>query len=243
MLKVLIVEDDPISYEVIRDILDESDTELEVVDHCTSVKSAVQKIRKYNPQLIFLDIELGDGSGFDVLKEVGTFDAEVIVTTSNDKYALEAIKHSALDYLLKPLTHEDVKAGLKKVQQQLAAKFPKESPKAAAARVLNRMAVPTSDGLIFLQIADIIRLESDRNYTEFFLQGNKKFLVTKSLKEYEELLRDFGFIRVHHSHIINLNHLARYVKGEGGYVIMSDNSKVDVSRRKKEEFLERLAKA
>jgi len=247
-IKALIIEDDPFSYETFRDVLDSIESDIEVVDHCTTVKSSVAKIRKYSPELIFLDVELADGSGFDVLKEVGTFEAEIIVTTSNDKYALQAIKHSALDYLIKPISAGDLKSALKKVGKKIQKKEKVKDEivsqkTASGSKAMNRLAVPTSDGLIFLQIADIIRLESDRNYTDFFLINNKKVLVTKSLKEYEHLLDEFNFIRVHHSHVINLNHLVKYVKGEGGYVIMSDNSKVDVSRRKKEEFLDRLAKA
>ena len=246
-ITALIIEDDPFSYETFRDVLDSLESDIEVVDHCTTVKSSVAKIRKYSPELIFLDVELADGSGFDVLKEVGTFEAEIIVTTSNDKYALQAIKHSALDYLIKPISAADLKNALKKVGKKIQKKEKVKEETVVksntGSKAMNRLAVPTSDGLIFLQIADIIRLESDRNYTDFFLVNNKKVLVTKSLKEYEQLLDEFNFVRIHHSHVINLNQLIKYVKGEGGYVIMSDNSKVDVSRRKKEEFLDRLAKA
>jgi len=107
--------------------------------------------------------------------------------------------------------------------------------------LLNKLAVPTADGLLFIKVNEIIRLESDKNYTDFFLEGNRKIVVTRNLKEYEEQLTPYGFFRVHHSHMVNLNHLVRYVKGEGGYVVMTDGSSVDVSRRKKEEFLARLA--
>lgn len=242
MLKALIIEDDPISVELLRDFLEESNQDIAVVGHCGTVEAAISKINKVNPQLVFLDVELADGNGFDVLKEIATINFEIIIITSHDRYAMEAVKYSALDYLIKPIKVSDLNSALKKVQRRLNFNAPKNSKKVTG-KLANKVAVPTFEGLLFIPIEDIIRIQSDRNYTDFFLTAKRKVVVTQSLKNYEELLNDFGFIRVHHSHMINMNHLVKYIKGVGGYVIMSDHSKVDVSRRKKEFFLEHLAKA
>ncbi len=242
MIKTLIVEDDPISEEILKDLVEQCDSTVKVTDSCGSVKQAIKKIEKLDPDLVFLDVELPDGSGFDLLKKIGTINFEVIFITSHDKYALEAIRHSALDYLVKPIRLNDLKISLKKVERRLEKKSQKKEAKREA-RLLNKLAVPTSDGLSFLPIEEIIRIQSDRNYTDFHLTQKRKVLVTKSLKEYEILLEEYGFVRIHHSHMININHIVKYVKGEGGYVVMIDGSTVDVSRRKKDDFLEKLAKA
>jgi len=242
MIKALIVEDDPMSVELLRDYLEDTNMEIAVLGSCGTVKSAITKINKLKPQLVFLDVELADGNGFDVLKEIATIDFEIIVITSHDKYAMEAVKYSALDYLIKPIKSGDLNSALKKVQKRLGVPINKTTSRIPN-RLANKVAVPTFEGLLFIPIEEIIRIQSDRNYTEFYLNAKRKVVVTRSLKSYEELLSEFGFIRVHHSHMINMNHLVKYIKGVGGYVIMSDQSKVDVSRRKKEEFLEQLAKA
>jgi two-component system LytT family response regulator len=242
MIKALIVEDDPMSVELLRDFIEESNLDVAVLGHCGTVASAISKINKLNPQLVFLDVELSDGNGFDVLKEIATINFEVIVITSHDKYAMEAVKYSALDYLIKPIKGSDLNSALKKVQRRLGVNSPKATNKVHH-KLANKVAVPTFEGLLFIPIEEIIRIQSDRNYTDFHLTAKRKVVVTRSLKNYEELLSEFGFIRVHHSHLINMNHLTKYIKGVGGYVIMSDQSKVDVSRRKKDEFLEQLAKA
>lgn len=241
MIRAIIVEDDPISQEMLADLLSETEPNVQILARCNSVKSAFARIEKHKPELVFLDIELGEERGFDLLNQLGTFDFEVIVITSHDKYALEAIRHNALDYLVKPIKSSDVRAAVRKVEKRMQQRIPK--PAVAQKLLTNKVAVPTFDGLLLLPTDQIIRISSDRNYSDFFLTQGKKVVVTKSLKEYEKLLTETGFIRIHHSHMINIAHLVKYVKGEGGYVIMSDNSSVDVSRRKKEEFLEYLARA
>lgn len=242
MIKALIVEDDPMSVELLRDFLEDSNLDIAVVGHCGTVGSAISKINRLNPQIVFLDVELSDGSGFDVLKEIETINFEIIVITSHDKYAMEAVKYSALDYLIKPIKSGDLNTALKKIQRRLGVKSPKASVKVQN-KLANKIAVPTFEGLLFIPIEEVIRIQSDRNYTDFYLTAKRKVVVTRSLKNYEELLGEFGFIRIHHSHMINMNHLVKYIKGVGGYVIMSDQSKVDVSRRKKEDFMEQLSKA
>lgn len=236
---ITIIEDDPISFELLRDLLAETAPEWEVEGPYISIKQAVEQITKHRPQLVFLDVELYDGSGFEVLKQLDPIDFDVVVTTSHDKYAIQAIKHRALDYLLKPFNREDLAQAMGKIGKRIKVEPVRTLAPPSAA--LKKIAVPTSDGLLFIATDEIIRLESERNYSDFFLVGNRKVVVTRPLKDYEELLTPFGFFRIHHSHIVNLNLISRYVRGEGGYVVMTDGSTVDVSRRRKEEFLSLLS--
>lgn len=236
---ITLIEDDPVSAEMLRDLLETIAPEWEVEGPYTSVKESVEKIGKHRPQLVFLDVELEDGSGFDVLKLMEPIEFDVIVTTSHDKYAIQAIKHRALDYLLKPFQAAEVKEAMGKIGQRL--RIEPERTITPPHEALKKIAVPTSDGLLLISVDEIIRLESERNYTDFFLTGNRKVVVTRSLKEFEELLTPKGFFRVHHSHIVNLNQITRYVRGEGGYVVLADGASVDVSRRRKEEFLQVLS--
>lgn len=232
---VTIIEDEPMSFQLLRDLLEEAAPEWEVEGPYTSVKQAVEQIRKHRPQVVFLDVELTDGSGFDVLQKLEPIDFDVIVTTAHDKYAIQAIKHRALDYLVKPYQVKELKDAMAKIGQRIQVEPVKTITPPPT--VLQKLAVPTSDGLLFIKTDEIIRLESERNYTDFYLLGNRKVVVTRSLKDYEELLTPFGFFRIHHSHIVNLNQITRYIRGEGGYVVLSDGSTVDVSRRRKDEFL------
>jgi two-component system LytT family response regulator len=236
---ITLLEDDPVSAEMLRDLLGTVAPDWELEGPYGSVQEAVEKIGKHRPQLVFLDVELSDGSGFDVLKMLEPIDFDVIVTTSHDKYAIQAIKHRALDYLLKPFQISDLKEAMGKIGRRL--RIEPERLIAPPHEALRKIAVPTSDGLLLIATDDIIRLESERNYTDFYLTGNRKVVVTRSLKEFEELLSPKGFFRIHHSHIVNLNQITRYVRGEGGYVTLSDGSSVDVSRRRKEEFLKVLS--
>ncbi|MFM7216911.1 MAG: LytR/AlgR family response regulator transcription factor [Bacteroidota bacterium] len=236
---ITIIEDDPISHQMLRDLLEEVAPQWEVEGPYTSIKESVEQIQKHRPQLVFLDVELTDGSGFEVLKQLEPIDFDIIVTTSHDKYAIQAIKHRALDYLVKPFQKKDFEEAMSRIGSRLKVEPVKTITPPSA--VLQKIAVPTSDGLLFIRTDEIIRLESERNYTDFHLTNNRKVVVTRSLKEYEELLTPLGFFRIHHSHIVNLNQINRYVRGEGGYVILSDGSNVDVSRRRKEEFLSLLS--
>lgn len=235
---VTIIEDESISYELLKDLMAQEAPEWEVEGPCTTIRQAIEQIQKHRPQLVFLDVELADGSGFDVLKALEPIDFDVIVTTSHDKYAIQAIKHRALDYLLKPFQRHDLLEAMGKIVRRVKVEPEKLIKPPISA--LQKLALPTSDGLVFVLMDEIIRLESERNYTDVYLTGNRKVVVTRSLKEYEELLTPLGFFRIHHSHIVNLNQITRYVRGEGGYVTMSDGSSVDVSRRRKEEFLSLL---
>jgi two-component system LytT family response regulator len=246
MIKAIIIEDEENSRTILNNMLHQHFKNIEVVAVCKENNEAKAAIENLNPDLVFSDVELGDDTIFDMLQQLDSIDFEIIFTTGYDKYALQAIKFSALDYLLKPFSKEDLQDAINRYQSK---RNKEQSAKQFDALFHNlkhfqndskKIALPTSHGLMVYPVKDIIRCQAEVNYTNIFLTSKTKVLVTKTLKEYEELLNDYDFIRIHNSHLINLHHVKNYTRGEGGTVTMSDGTTVDVSRRKKDEFLKRL---
>ena len=222
-----------------------SDT-VELLASVQSVEEGLTAVRTYKPQLVFLDIEIGNKTGFDLLKQLPEINFEVIFTTAYDKYAVQAFKFSALDYLLKPIDTDELQAALKKLndkvsQKDIAGKFDTLFHNLKNIQSSSkRICVPVLSGLVFIQTDDIIRCESNINYTTLFLKDKQKLLVAKTLKEFEEMLTEYNFYRVHNSHLINLAYIKMYNKGKGGTVTMTDGSEIEVSTRRKDDFLKRL---
>jgi two-component system, LytTR family, response regulator len=248
MIKAIILEDEQHSRQLLYEMLTEHFNNINVLAVCENADEAKAAIIEYHPDLIFSDIELEKSSVFDMLQQLETIDFEVIFTSAYEKYALQAIKFSALDYLLKPFGVNDLTNAINQYQIKL-----NKNQTARQFEVLfhnlkgiqrdsKKIALPSLSGLQVVSLKDIIRCQSDANYTTFYFAIEKKMVVTKTLKEFEDLLCEYDFIRIHNSHLINLNHVVKYTRGEGGVVTMSDGSEVDVSRRKKEEFLKRLSK-
>ena len=245
MISAIIVDDEKHSCEALQILLRESCPKVQVKATCFSANVAFEKINSIHPQLVFLDIEMPKMNGFQLLEQLPNIDFELIFTTSYDQYAIKAIKFSALDYLLKPIDREELQKAVNKVEkklnknisQQLEILLQKVNQPSVT---VNRIALPTMQGLELVEINSIISCSANNNYTEFFLKGKKKILVSRTLKETEELLEDHVFMRVHHSHIVNLNQITRYIRGEGGYLIMTDGSTVDVSRSRKELLMKKL---
>jgi two-component system LytT family response regulator len=238
MFKTVLIEDDPLSREALQDTLADFFSEFEVVATYATVKEATQNIPHLEVDLLLLDMKLSDGQGFDVLKNLEAIDFEVIITTMHDSFMLEAIQHSALDYLLKPITRADLEPALNRFKekvQKIRQLKDDNKPKS-----INRLVVPHQNGLTLLSMEEIIRLESDGAYTKIFVTDGAQHLVSKNLGYYEGQLAPNNFLRVHNKHLISLDHVKNYLKGEGGTLIMSDGSQVQVSRRKKEEFLGKL---
>lgn len=246
MIKAILIDDEKNCRETLSAMLQSYCPQVTILAQCKSVAEGIPAIHNLKPDILFLDVEMPNATGFDLLEQVGKIDFEVIFTTAHDHYALKAFKYSAMDYLLKPINGEDLVNAL--------ARFEKKSNKDDSSMQLNlllanlknlktnvsKIALPTSDGLNLVDVQDIIRLEADGNYTSF-ITGKGTHLVSKSLKEYDELLSDNNFLRVHQSHLINLNYAKKYVRGDGGYVVMQDGTSVPVSVRKKHEVLEKLA--
>lgn len=200
-----------------------------------TVAESVYALPGLRPTLVFLDMELPDGKGFDMLQKIPEINFEVIVTTQHDSFMLDAIHHSALDYLIKPVSQQSLETALSRFHKTQKTPAPL-TPATPAGKII----LPMQEGLVFVNIAGIIRLESDGAYTAFYCAGGQKYVTSRNISTYENQLSTHAFFRVHNRHLINMNHVSRYVRGDGGYVIMSDNSSVEVARRKKEAFLQVL---
>ena len=244
MMKAIIVDDEPYCCETIATLLEDND-EVEIVTECYNGIDALEAIRKYNPGLVFLDVEMPKMNGFEMLQQLPSVNFEIIFTTSYDRYALKAIRFSAIDYLLKPVDEEELKNAVKKVinrskkptAEQLEILMQKIHHPSTPVR---KIAMPTMEGFQMIMIDSIISCEADSNYTTLHLKNNKKMVVCRNLKDIEEMLEDHSFTRVHRCYVVNLNEVEKFVKGEGGYLIMSDGSSIDVSRNKKELLLKRI---
>lgn len=245
MLTAIIVDDEKGATQSLSNIIRAKCPNIEIAATADSVQKAMNVIGSVKPDIIFLDIQLGNESGFDLLEKTGQHDFEVIFVTAYDKYAIRAIKFAALDYLLKPIDANELVAAVSKAEEKRNQSLKNNSlsvllnnrQKESAGQTIG---LPTMQGFDFVEITDIIRAESTGNYTTFFLKNNKKIFVSRLLKEFEELLADLNFFRVHQSHLINLKYIKQYHKGERGELVMSDNSVVPVSKRKKAELLNSL---
>lgn len=245
MLSSVILDDEAKSRESLKILIEDFCEGVEVSALCQNVSEALDAINKHKPDVLFLDIQLQRETGFDLLNQLKDFTFEVIFTTAFSEYAIKAFKFSAIDYLLKPIDIQELKLALSKVEkrkgnvttdrlQQLLQNL------RSGASDNYKLALPTSDGLVFVKVGDILYCEASSNYTEIILTDGKKYTVSRTLKEYEDLLGEQNFFRIHHSYLINLNEIKKYVRGDGGYVVMNNDKSLDVSKRKKEGFLSRI---
>ncbi len=245
MLTAVIVDDEAYCSETLSMLLNKYCPDVHLLAVCNSGEEALKQIQAKQPQLVFLDIEMPHMNGFELLEELPEIDFELIFTTSYDQYAIKAIRFSALDYLLKPIDREDLVKAVQKANQRQHKPLPQQLEillqklHQPAAPVL-KIAFPTMEGLLMIAIDSIISIESDSNYTIIFQKNKQKTIASRTLKEVEEILEEHAFLRVHNSYIVNLNEVSKYIKGEGGYLIMSDGSKIDVSRSRKDALLKKL---
>lgn len=247
MIRALIVDDEEKSRATLRKMIENFCEGVEILGEATSVADAIDIIDETQPDVVFLDVEMPGGNGFTLLEKYQRPAFQVIFTTAHDLYAINAIKFAALDYLLKPVNIRELQEAVAKVKIQekddelrLEQFDALKSNLNLSDKKFTKIALPTSEGIDFIEADDIIRAEADRAYSNFFIKGGKKIMISKPLKDYELLLEECNFFRVHKSHMVNLNHLKKYVKGKGGYVIMDDDSHVDVSVRRKEALLSRI---
>jgi len=246
MINAVIIDDEPKNVRVLKNMLSEFCPEVSVLGEANDSNEGKELIQQKKPELVFLDIEMPYGNGFDLLNALMPIDFEVIFVTAFDKYMLQALKYSALDYLLKPVNIEDLKlavqhAGVRikknSINQQLTVLLENFKKQESG---LKKIAVPTAEGFDFILIEDIIRCEAQGPYTRIFIKGSKSVLVSKPLKEYETLLPDNIFLRIHNSHLVNLNYVKKYNRGRGGYIEMEDGTSLEVATRRKDEFLSRF---
>lgn len=241
MIKAVLIDDVTAALRMLETDLRTYCPDVAIIGKASSVVSAAKLLREVNPDVVFLDIELEDGSGFDLLEILPGVNFKIIFVTASDQHAIRAFRFSAIDYLLKPVNAEELKQAVQKaVRSDTKEKVDVLLDHYSQKTDSNRIALHSSDEIRIVQIDDIVRCQSDNNYTYFHFIYQPKFLVTQTLKSFDQLLAEKGFLRVHQSHLVNIQHISSYIKTEGGYLLMSDHSQVPVAVRKKAEVLELL---
>ncbi|KFF24285.1 LytR/AlgR family response regulator transcription factor [Chryseobacterium vrystaatense] len=235
-IQACIIDDEQDGRDYIALLLDNEFTDIHTAFQASSVEEAYIYLSKNTPDIIFLDVQLKDGTAFDLLSKFREIDSRIIFITAYENFAIQAIKSSAADYLLKPIRKMDFIVAVNKVLESIK----KSKSSSSISSNENKISLPTLQGFKLTNISDIIRCEADSSYTTFFLTDKTKIIVSKTLHEFEEHLTKYNFFRIHHKHLINLFHLKEYIKGKGGQVIMADQSVLDVSVRKKNDFLQKI---
>ncbi len=246
IIKSILIDDEPHNLENLNRLLEKNCSNIEVIAQSTSAEEGIELIKKLQPDLVFLDIEMPHKNGFQMLEAISNINFQVIFVTAYDKYVLKAIKSCALDYLMKPVVISELKEAVSRVSKIVFEKYENQKLKVLIDNLKNinqpkKIALPTAEELFFVSIDDIIRCKGENNYTLFFLTNGTKILVSKTLKEWDDLLSSYQFIRTHQSHLINSIHVNSFVKKDGGYILMKDGSTVSVSRYRKEETINKLA--
>ncbi|MCB9293180.1 MAG: response regulator transcription factor [Lewinellaceae bacterium] len=244
MKRIIIIDDEAPAREHLRNLLTEYCPEVEIIGEANGVTESFKLIRQLQPDAILLDVQMDDGTGFDLMDKFRTPAFNVIFQTAFDEFAIKAFKYNAVDYLLKPIDIEELIQAIDKIEagksnpaftEQLSGLL-----ETAKEKKFERIVLNSSEGMHFIELEDIVRLNSDVNYTTFYLASGERITVTKTIKTFEELLPNDSFFRPHQSHIVNLNYVTKILREDGGYALMKDGSKVSISRNKKEAFIEAL---
>lgn len=247
MTSTVIIDDEAHCVQRLRDMLAACCSEsIALIGTFASADEGIRGITELQPQLVFLDVQMPGKSGFDMLKSLQQINFRIIFTTAYEKYALQAFKFSALDYLLKPVDPDELFTAVNKASTANPRADESGKMEVLLHNLLQvhdqskKISVPTSEGFIFLRMSDIIRCQASINYTTIFLKGKRKLMVAKTLKEFEDMLGQYNFFRVHNSHLVNLICIESYQKGKGGSLVMSDGAEIEVSVRRKDTLLKRL---
>jgi len=241
-LRAILIDDEVNSLQNLQNKLEKYCPSVKVLAAFEKPEEAILLVRHQKPDVLFLDIEMPRMNGFRFVEELGDFEGEIIFITAYNHFAIEAMRISAFDYLVKPVSISDLQNAIARLQQE-RGRHTRERLNVLKQSIGenksqdSKIAVPTNEGLEFIVIKTIIRIESSTNYSRLYLNNKHSILVTKLLKDFEELLTPYRFFRVHNSHLINLNYISKYIRGDGGQVVMENGDVVDVSRRKKDQFL------
>jgi two-component system LytT family response regulator len=244
MIKAVIIDDEAYLRSMIRNMLADYFPEIEVAGEADSVDSGVEIIKQKKPELVFLDIEIKGGEGFNILEKLSIKDFKVIFITAFNEFAIKAIKFSAIDYILKPVDEKEFTAAVKRALSEIEKPILQKQIENFFNNYNNmqnkKLVLRTSEDIHIVNINDIVRCEADNSYTTFFISDGEKIVISKGIKEYSELLEEYGFIRPHQSHLVNLNFVKRLDKSDGGFLIMKDGKEVPVSTRRKQNLLQIL---
>ncbi|WP_109302603.1 LytTR family DNA-binding domain-containing protein [Aquimarina sp. AU474] len=244
MLTAIIVEDMPDALQLLKSDIKDNHPEIKIVDTAQSVVEAAKSLRNTEPDILFLDIMLGDGTGFDVLEIFPELKSKIIFVTASDEYAIRAFKFAAIDYVLKPYSSEELGQAIDKAKKQIQPNKERlnilKDTLSAPEQKPDKISLHTLDKIIIVSLDDIIRCESDSNNTIFYLQDGQKIFVTKTLKYFADMLKNYQFLRVHQSHLVNLQCISAFIKTDGGYLMLKNGKNIPVSVRKKNEVMEIL---
>ena len=246
MIKAILIDDEENSISSLKEKLLAHCTQVKIIACCNNAAKGIEAIDSLQPDIVFLDIEMPVMNGFVMLQQLKYKNFELIFTTAYDHYAIKAIRYSALDYLVKPIEIEDLKTAVLKAEEKRNHSYPNPQIELLVEQLINkknsfnRIAIPTIEGLHFIKVEDIIYLEASSNYTHIFTTEKKKYIASHTLKDFEDMLPPEIFLRIHNSYIINKNFTEKYIRGEGGELVMIDGKHIPVSREHKKELLERL---
>lgn len=244
MLTAIIIEDMSDALALLKKDIETRHPEIDIIATAQSVVEAAKVLRKNQPDILFLDIMLGDGTGFDILEIFPDLKSKIIFVTASDEYAIRAFKFAAIDYVLKPYAQEDLSLAIERAKEQIQPNKERlrilKDTIAAPDQKPDKISLHTLDQIIIVSLDDIIRCESDSNNTIFHLQDKRKIFVTKTLKYFAEMLKSYDFVRIHQSHLVNLQCISAYIKTDGGYLMLKNGENVPVSVRKKTEIIEIL---
>ncbi|HXB33130.1 MAG TPA: LytTR family DNA-binding domain-containing protein [Puia sp.] len=248
MIRTVLIDDETDSIRVLQKLLETYCPQIEVVGTAEGVETGLEVIQATRPDLLLLDIEMTQGNAFDLLNQLRPLTFQVIFVTAFDNYAIRAFKYSAVDYLLKPVDIDELVSAVRKVTERSQQRNIIDQMQVFLDNMgtyglaQQKMAVPTVDGLIFINLREVVRFEAKSSYTQINLENGEVVMATRTIKDYEDILPETLFCRIHNSHIINLQKIEKYHKGRGGYVILEDGSEIEVASRRRQEFLRRLLK-
>lgn len=244
MLKAVIVDDEPDCVKLLALQLKMYCPKVQVIAECTSSETGLLQIKELQPDIVFLDIEMPVMNGFQLLEKIGNINFSLVFVTAYDQFAVKAFRFNALDYLLKPIDGKDLKVAVEKALQQRPdpeqLKLLKQQLNSGEKYYPDKIALPYQNGVIFTEIKNVLYCESENNYTRFHVTGEKQYLVCKTLGDIQEVLEERNFLRVHRQYLVNLDHIKKYVRGEGNYLILSNDCNIPVARNKKDKLVERF---
>lgn len=244
-MKAIIIDDEKKGREILKSLIETYCEEVEIMAQAANAQQGYELILEHKPDVIFLDVEMPNGDGFSLLERFNEITFQIVFTTAFDDYAIKAIKFHALDYLLKPIDIDELRLAIENVRKELQSGKINENKyngiiKSRKLENSGKLALPIKDGIIYLSVSEIVRVESDGAYSIFYTDHGKKHLSSKNLGEYEEILLGLGFYRIHRSHIVNVKKVKKFIRNEGTFVEMEDGSMVEIARRKKDEFLQMM---
>lgn len=248
MIKAVLVDDEKNALEMMEWLIRTYTPEVSIAAACTNAQLGMDAIEQIQPDVVFLDIEMPKMNGFEMLERIGKFNFDVVFCTAYDQFAIKAFRYSALNYLLKPVDPEDLKLTIQRIREK--KNVPTSEQFSLLLQQLQqqgratppRIALTTNDGLVFVPTSDILYCEADSNYTHVVLEGGKRILVSRTLKEIDETLSGQDFYRIHSSYLIHINKIRKFIRGDGGYLIMDNDAQIPISRSRKQDFMERFPK-